>query len=136
MLSSTLKNTATFIISIALGGLVVYMMQQVGHFKYPPPEGSSKELITQYIQNAPNGLLAWVLLSHSLGALTTGWLLGRFLANNSLFLYKVAALIWMFIGMINILYVPHPIWFTISDLCVYFPMVFIGHQWAHKIKYN
>jgi len=130
MLKQTLKNTFVFIIALILGGLISYLFEQIGYLVYDKPDISAKEIFEEYIITAPESVFAWLLLSHSFGAMTTGFVLGRFLANNSLFLYKVAALFWMFYGMLSILYVPHPIWFTISDLCIYFPMVFLGHQFA------
>ncbi len=132
MLDETFKNTFIFIIALIFGGLLSYLFQQIGYIIYEKPDTSTSDLFGAYIKTAPVGVFAWLILSHSLGAMSTGYLLGRFLANNSLFLYKVAALFWMFYGMLNMLYVPHPVWFTISDLCIYFPMVFLGHERAIK----
>lgn len=130
MLSQTLKNTFIFIASLIIGGLIAYYIEVFGQMGYSKSDFSKPELYALYLESASPGFLAWILLSHALGALSTGYLLGKFLFNNSQFLFKIAALFWMFSGLIDILYVPHPIWFTISDLCVYYPMVHIGHHWA------
>lgn len=128
MLWQTLKNTFIFILCLLTGGLSSYMAEQTVRINYHFPDVSDKESYAHFVQILPPGVWVWILLVHAAGVLITGFLLGKFLKDNSLFLYKLAALIWMFFGLVNILYVPHPLWYTISDLCIYYPMVYIGHK--------
>jgi hypothetical protein len=128
MLWQTLKSTFIFFLCLLAGGIISYMAENAVRLRYLFPDIKDKESYAQFILDVPPGIWVWILMTHAAGALITGLLLGKFQQDNSLFLYKLAALIWMFYGLVNILYVPHPLWFTVSDLCVYYPMVYIGHQ--------
>lgn len=132
MLWQTLKITFIFIAVLVVGGYISHLMEQFASFWYHFPDIVDKESHVLFIDSLPAGIWTWFLLSHASGAFLTGFLLGRWVPQNSGYLFKFTALIWMFYSVLQILDVPHPLWFTISDLCLYYPLVYLGHDLSFR----
>ncbi len=104
------------------GAIVIGVLQKLGHQIYPPPSGldpTDKEAMKAAIATVPVEALVLVLLSYLLGTIvgasTAGWI-GR--GDRAPVIATTVLLLAT--GMLNLLMVPHPTWF--SALC---PVVFI-----------
>jgi hypothetical protein len=134
-MNQSLKNMLYLLLAMVVGSLVVYGIESLSHYLYPPPadmDTSNNDSIKMYMKMAPAGSLAIVLLGHALGAMVSGWLIGRFTSGSAPWLTVVAALIWTLLGLANLVMIPHPLWFTISDICIYYPMTVLGARLSGK----
>lgn len=128
------KNIVSFIIAFVIGLAVVFAIENLGHLIYPPPiDINSREDLQAYIGVAPLGSFAFVLLAHILGPFVTGFFIGKYSGNNSRRLSLVASIIWTLFGVINLILIKHPMWFVISDLCIFYPMTILGWRLGSKL---
>ena len=128
-MSNSIKNTLVVIISILAGGLFVFLAESLIHQWYPLPtnvDPDDMKSIKQYMPNAPVGSLALMVLTHAIAAFISGWLIAKFAKSNVQFLALITGMIWTLVGVTNIVMIPHPIWFSIADTCIYLPMTILG----------
>jgi hypothetical protein len=128
-MSSSLKNIIVVIGAMIMGGVLIYGIESLNHLVFPPPADlntSDMEALKAYMQQAPAGSLAILLLAHASGAFISGWIISRFAASNIRMLVLITGMIWMITGVINLIVIPHPLWFSVADACIYLPMTIIG----------
>ncbi len=128
-MSPTIKNVLVVIGAVIAGIVVVYIIESISHNIFPPPADldlSDFDSLKSMMKNAPAGSLAIVLMGHAIGALLSGWIIGRFALLSHKFLAMITGLLWTFFGVINLVMIPHPLWFTIADACIYLPMTLLG----------
>jgi uncharacterized membrane protein YeaQ/YmgE (transglycosylase-associated protein family) len=134
-MSPTVKNILVFIVALVAGGAVVYGFETMSHQLFPPPadiNSNDLESLKNIMKNAPAGSLALVILAHAVGAMVSGWIIGRFAASSHRMLALTMGLLWTITGVANLVMIPHPVWFSISDACVYLPMTLLGLKLSEK----
>jgi MFS family permease len=110
------------------GGVVVMLVQALGHSIYPPPADQSLPSLNEYMKTAPVGALAFVLGAQSAGSLVGGLIAGLIGKSNlPIMIYAVLALI---MAALNAFLISHPIWFTALSLILPIPLAFIGGRMA------
>ena len=128
-MNPTLRNILVVIGALVAGSIIVYAFESISHIIFAPPaeiDTADIASLKTFMKNAPAGSLAIVLLAHAAGAMVSGWLIGRFVLSSQRMLAMIVGLVWTFFGVINLVLIPHPLWFTIADVCVYFPMTLLG----------
>ena len=137
-MSPTIKNLFAVIVALVAGGLVVYGFEYLIHQLYPSPDNidlASHDSLKTYMREVNEGSLSLLLLAHSIGALTSGWVIGLLGLDNKRFLVLITGLILTLSGVVNLVVLPHPIWFSIADTCVYLPLTIMGLKLTeHKTK--
>jgi hypothetical protein len=137
-MSPTLKNLFAVIVALVAGGLVVYGFEYLIHQLYPTPDDidlTAHDSLRSYMHEVNMGSLSLLLLAHSIGALTSGWVIGLLGLDNKRFLALITGLILTLSGVVNLVVLPHPIWFSIADTCVYMPFTLMGLKLSeHKTK--
>lgn len=123
------RSIIAVVLGIILGGIVVGLVEHVGHLVYPAPAGidmRNPEALKTYAANAPVGALLFVILAWALGSLTGGWL-AAFIARQSRSQHAlIVGGVLMIFGIINMLMIPHPVWFWIVGILVFLPAAYIG----------
>jgi len=125
------RNIVGVIIGIFVAGLIIWTVQSVNIRLYPLPESidiNDQDQMREYMKIVPSGALIMVLLSHILGALGGAWV-GCIIADR--FYLKISMIIAGFLlvmGIINLLMLPHPVWFMIADIPSYMIGALIGYQ--------
>lgn len=128
-MSNSLKNIIVVIGAMIVGGVLIYGIESINDLIFPPPADlntGDMEALKAYMQQAPAGSLAIILLAHACGAFISGWIISRFAASSIRMLVLITGMIWMITGVINLVVIPHPLWFSVADACVYLPMTIIG----------
>lgn len=134
-MSPTVKNILVIIVALVTGALIVYGFETLSHQLFPPPSDintNDLESLKKVIKNAPAGSLALVLLAHAFGALVSGWIIGKFAASSHRLLALAIGLLLTVAGVANLVMIPHPVWFSISDACIYLPMTLLGLKLSFK----
>ena len=106
---------------------------QVSNSILPPPEGMDLSNMESFVANAHklttgHWLLAW--LSHALGPLISGFIIAKFVASHHRQLLWIIGIARTIAGILNLVSIPHPMWFKFADLVMYIPMTFAGAKMA------
>ena len=125
-----LRNTIGCILAILLGTISVLSIEYVGHSLFPGvealQEGSHENTSANYLLTAPKAALCFILLAHSFGSIVAGFTIGEVAKTWKKILCLGVGIIFSTIGLINILSIRHPLWFSIIDLASYLPACFLG----------
>ena len=121
-MSSSLRNFLIIVIAIIAGGLTI---SGVEYFI---------ESLEWQSNNMHIGQLALVIVAHGLGALVSGYIIGKFVHTNSYFYSLIVGMLWTLVGIAQIISIQHPIWFSVADTCVYLPMTILGAKLATKLS--
>lgn len=125
-----LKNILAVIAGVFLGGALNMLLIMVSGKVIPPPEGS--DLTTMEGLKAAMPLMGprhfiMPFLAHALGTLV-GAMVAAAIAASHKMRFAIGIAIWFLIGgLINIIMLPSPMWFTVVDLVLaYLPMGYLG----------
>ena len=109
------KNIAAGIAGIVVAGLLVWLVEMIGHSVYPPPAGldfANADAMRAYIDTLPIGALLFVAAAWFIGTLGgtfTACKIGT--AKPMVFACVVGGL--MFVAtVVNLAMIPHPLWFS------------------------
>lgn len=128
-----MRTILAIVVGVVLGGLVVAMVEAVAHQVYPPPPGvdlSDPEVAREVLASAPIGALLMVAAAWALGSLAGGWVSARICNPHRLAPALIAGGILMAFGLLNLLVLPHPLWFWPVGLIVFIPAAYLGGKLA------
>ena len=117
---------------ILSGSFITFGAQALTHKMYPPPdalkllEGESYDehmariapLLADHIGDLPIGAFVAILVAYFLGAIGGGSVAGKIAGGNQQAVIVTCGLLLM-AGIMNLLNIPHPMWFNISVPVVY-----------------
>lgn len=119
------------ILGLVIGMLVVMGIETLSHILYPLPFAPTIENLQEYTSQIPLGGMLLVLLAHLLGgfaAIFTTLKLGKKkLPAYIITVFFFAATVY------NLFIIPHPVWFTITDVIVILMGMFIAFK-LEKVK--
>ena len=128
------KNMIIFVLAMAGGMLALTAGHMLSNLILPIPEGMN-ESTESFVANAhklTTGHWILALLSHALGPLVSAYILSRFSATHHKYLIGGATLLWLILGTVNLMSIPHPGWFMVVDLITYAPAALLGVKLAGK----
>jgi hypothetical protein len=128
-----LKNSITVILGLVAGVMAISAGHLLSNQILPPPEGMEVSNMESFVANADKlttGHWLLALLSHALGPLVSGFIAGKFLASQHTKILYGTGIVWTILGVINLMTLPHPMWFKIVDLLMYLPMTFLSAKLA------
>ena len=128
-MSSVVKNILFVLLAVVAGMLFLSLGHMVSNMILPPPAGMDVSNMESFKANAhllTSGHWALALLSHALGPLIGGAIIGRFAHNPHRPLVWIIGLAFLIAGVLNLYSIPHPLWFKIADIAMYIPMAFLG----------
>ena len=100
---------------------------------YPPPGGadlSDPATMNRYVQSLPPRAFVLILIAHAGGALVGGLVAAAIARRAPLVLGAIVGGFFFLGGIMNVLSIPSPLWFTIVDLVSYVPGGMIGARLA------
>ena len=125
------RNIVGVIIGVFVAGIIIWSIQSINLRLYPIPVGldtTDMEAMEEFSKSLPAGAFITVLLSHLLGALGGAWV-GCIVADR--YFLKISMIIAAFLlvmGIINLLMLPHPVWFMVADIPSYTIGAWIGYK--------
>lgn len=113
------RKIAAAVLGIVAAGLIVAAIEAIGHSVYPiPPDIDFRDPIQfgNYVEGLPIGAFLFVAGGWTLGTLGGG-LLACFIARERPFVYSVIVGGFILVAtIVNLIMIPHPMWFSISAL--------------------
>lgn len=131
------KFTAMFAVlaGILSGGLVISLVEMAS--PHTPPAGmnvNDAEKLSEWIATLPVSAFLILLLAYFLGSAVGGWVANRLAAKSH---YRPALIVGfgLFVaGIMNLIAIPHPLWFSILSSLIYFAGAWIGGRMVARVK--
>lgn len=122
-----LKNILAVVAGVVAGSLVIGVVEKLTAEKVP--EGldfNNKEVMVEYIKNLPARAFAFLLVAYFLGSVAAGYVANLIARSTGKKPALTAGLILFLAGVMNLVAIPHPMWFAITSSLVYFAGAWIG----------
>ena len=135
-MNPTLKNILAVVIGFILGSVVNMAIISLSASVIPPPVGADVTTMeglkaAMHLFEPRHFLMPF--LAHALGTLTGAFVCAKIAAGKQLTLAMVVGLLFCAGGIANVIMLPSPVWFTITDLVLaYFPMAYLGYWLAKR----
>lgn len=107
------------IAGVVIAFLLVTLLEMVGHYVFPPPplDYSDPESRRLALANAPAGAFITVLIAYAAASLFGGLTAARIAQTGAWPAWVIAGL--LLVGtLVNVVLLPHPIWFTLFALII------------------
>lgn len=131
-MNSTLKNILATIAGLVAGGVIVALGEMVGSTLFPLPfeldfsdPESAMNTLALNMDQVPLGSQLAVIFSHLIGTLVGAWIAMKLSADSTVPAYTVIGLL-LVATIMNLLQIPHPLWFDIADVAGVIIGGFIG----------
>jgi hypothetical protein len=114
---------------VVAAGVVVGVMEFVGHKIYPPPPGidlHNPEALKTIIDQLPLGAIVMVLVAWGAGSLVGGFTAGAVAGRAQVVHGLIVGGIQMAFGILTMIMIPHPVWFMIAAVVVVIPPAWLG----------
>lgn len=125
------RKILAVVVGVVVGAAVVWAVQLVGHRLVPLPPGmdpTDMESVRAHMAEIPAAAFGFVLLGYVLGALVGGYTAARIGRAKGPALV-VGAILLVF-GLMNVVLIPHPLWFTVATVVVFLPAAWLGGKLA------
>ncbi len=113
------RNIGAGIAGIVIGGLLVWVVESLGHLVYPVPESidfTDAEVLAAFVASRPLGALLSVIAAWFIGSFGGTFAACRIGTARPLnFLLVVGGAMFILTSM-NLLMIPHPIWMSVTGL--------------------
>ena len=122
------KKIAAAVIGIVVAGGIVFAVESLGHTVYPLPadlDMNDPVEFGNYVESLPIGAFIFVAGAWVLGTLGGG-LLACFIAGDKPRVYSSIVGGFILVAtIVNLIMIPHPLWFSISSLIAIAVMTYV-----------
>lgn len=132
-----MKSIYVRIIGVVVGVIMIALLEYLSSFIYPFPEGldvNNKEAFADFVKNKPLGAFLCILVVYNLASFVAGMVVtylnqaeGR---KNAIFV----GLVLTAFGVMNMITIPHPVWFMIASTLIYVPSAMLGNLVMNSLK--
>jgi MFS family permease len=125
-----IKKIGIVLLGIMVANVLIFGVQSIGHKIYPPGidlSQASPEKIEAYIAGMPIGAMLMVWLAYAVGSIIGGFTVGK-LGKQSFGIqgsYWVGGILTV-LGLVNLVIIPHPMWFAVLTSVTYLPLCWFG----------
>lgn len=129
------RSILAVIAGLVLGVVLIGVVEFSGHYVYPPPAGmdmKDAEAMKSLVASLPVGALLFVILAWAVGSFGGGWLTARIAQKSHVMHALIVGGILMAAGIMNMLTIPHPLWFWVLGVAVYLPAAYAGALLGQK----
>lgn len=126
---------------MVVGGTVVWAVELMANRVHPFPEGIDRsdmdafmEAVRQHAADAPLAALVIVIVAHAVGPLIGSFLAALIAGRGKMVCGMIIGVLFLLAGVMNLVMIPHPLWFAVVDLLVVLPMAFIGAKLAIGLR--
>ena len=132
-----LRNLISIGIGLVCGGLATFFVASSGRDFFPEyqdvPNITEPLAFASFIETLPVGAFIVLLFAHSTGSLLAAFV-ATSLSGHTQPTPAIAVGVLMLAGGIrNLILIPHPVWYQISEAIIYLPAVFVGYILSVKV---
>jgi hypothetical protein len=128
-MSSLVRNILALLAGAIVAIVLIGLVQAATHAMYPPPPGldyKDPEVLKKIMMEAPVGALLMVLLSYFAGTYVGSWVAARLSADSPERQAFLIGGMMLISGVMNLMAIPHPIWFWAGSIVVFLAAAFLG----------
>jgi len=127
----SLQKLGSGLAGVVIAGVVVAIVETVGHKLFPVDVISSAEAKTpqgrkKIMEQISTGALLFVLAAYVLGSFAGGAVAARLAPFHASYHALAVGAVLLAVGISNLVQIPHPRWFAVVSLLVFLPAAFIG----------
>jgi len=122
---------------IVCGMFVMLLLLIPSFLLYPIPEGMDVEdpvAFSEYVKSLPFSAFLLVLFQHACGPFIAAIVCRIVKGNTAFYETMVIGLFFLICGIINLVQVQHPVWFSAVDITVYIPMAILGNWLVQRSR--
>lgn len=130
-----IRSIFAVVAGILVGAVVIFLIQLFSPYQ-PPTEldFDDKTKVADWIKKLPTSAFAIALLAYFLGSVAGGWIT-NLVAGPTRFRPALVTGFGLFImGVMNLIALPHPVWFAMVSSLLYFAGAWIGGRLAARSK--
>jgi hypothetical protein len=133
-MNSILRNVLAVVLGLVIGSIVNGALIAVSGSVIPPPEGADLKtmeglLASMHLMQPKHFVMPF--LAHALGTLGGAYIAALIAATHKMKFAIAIGCLFLIGGIINVVMLPSPLWFTLLDLGVaYLPMAYLGGKLA------
>lgn len=127
-----LRRLLAVVAGVLAGIVAIAMAEFVGHLIFPPPEGmdiSDPASIAAAMEQISIGALVAVLVAWGIGSMVGGFVAARIDGKTGPGALMVGAVL-LLAAIINMLMIPHPVWFWVLGVALFLPLAKLGARQA------
>lgn len=131
------RNLVAVVTGIIAGGIVVAIVEGLGHAFFPPPPGldvTNPESLAKAMDQIPFGAKLVVLAAWALGSLTGGFMAAKLGGSRNLLLALLVGGVLLAGGAYTLVTIPHPLWMAALGLIVPLPAAWLGATLARPAQ--
>ena len=132
-MNPVVRSVLAVIAGMLVAFVLIALVQTIGMRVYPPPTAvnpSDPESLRAMMAQIPRGALLFVLLSYAVGSVAGGWIAARFAPGAGMRHAMVVAALLFGAGLMNLVTIPHPVWFWVCSSAIYWLGAWSGAQAA------
>ena len=132
-MNPVVRSILAVILGLLVAFVVIALVQMIGIRVYPPPAGmdpTNPESIKAAMAQIPLAALLFVLLSYAAGSVVGGWVSARFAPKAKMTHAIIVAALLFCAGLMNLMTIPHPMWFAVTSSAIYWLGAWSGAQAA------
>lgn len=123
-----LRFILAILAGLTAGGILVALIESMGHYFFPPPEIITPESFCDYLKTAPLMVFVFPLIAWAAGSLIAGVVAKLIYRINNKAAFIAGAVQLVFV-LINFFVVPcHPYWMMITGVLLPVPMAMLGSR--------
>lgn len=128
-MKTTLRNILGIVAGVLFGAVLIFAVQLIGHQVYPVAgsvDMNDKEAMAAFVASLPAGALMFVIVAYAVGSFAGGGL-AAFIGRGARVRHAlVVGVVLLISGIMNLVTIPHPLWFSILTLLVFLPSAWLG----------
>jgi len=133
-----LRNLVSITIGLVCGGLTAFLIASSGRGFFAEyqdvPNITEPLAFASFIETLPVGAFIVLLFAHGTGSLLAAFV-ATSLSGHARPTPAIAIGVLMLAGGIrNLILIPHPVWYQISEAIIYLPAVFLGYILSLKVS--
>lgn len=122
-------NVLAVVVGTVVAGVVIALVQALGHQVYPaatPADMKDPEALAALVASMPAGALWFVVAAYAAGSFVGGAAAAYIGRSFPMRLALVVGVLLLILGIINLVSIPHPLWFSVVSLLVFLPAAWLG----------
>ena len=127
------RNLIAVVTGVLAGGMVVAILEGIGHAIFPPPPGldvSNPQSLAGVMDQIPLGAKLAVSVAWALGSLAGGFLAAKMCGSRHVLMALLVGAVLLAGGGYTLVTIPHPVWMAALGVLVPLPMAWLGARIA------
>lgn len=128
-MNQLLKNILGIVAGVITGAVLIAVVQLIGHQVVPvagAPDMNDQEAMREFVKALPASALWVVIAAYAIGSFAGGAVAAYLSRGHRIRHALVVGGVLMLAGLMNLLNIPHPVWFWVVSLLVYLPAAWMG----------